>query len=36
VVIGLLGHAIMAFALNKYSHVISGLGDDGVMEDASK
>jgi len=31
---GLLGHSSVAFTLDKYSHVIPGLGDDDVMEEA--
>jgi integrase len=30
----LLGHSSVAFTLDKYSHIIPGLGDDDVMEDA--
>jgi integrase len=31
----LLGHASVAFTLDKYSHIIPGLmGDDDVMEEA--
>jgi len=31
---GLLGHSSVAFTLDKYSHIIPGLGDDDVMEEA--
>ena len=30
----LLGHKSIAITLDIYSHVISGMGSDGVMEDA--